>query len=237
MKFSIIIPTLNECENIDGCIRSVIENSKLEDIGKDTEIIIVDGGSKDDTLLRAGRFSNEIEIKMIQAGRASMPDQLNKGASIASGDIMVFLHADCKFPINGFKKIECIFKKIPDLAGGAFTMKVEGRRFFYRILSIGGNIYCRVSKILFGDRAVFVRKKIFNRLAGFKVLPIMSDIDFSRRIKKAGKVCILKGPVVSSGRKFENEPFYKIIHSVLWALAAFNLGSDPSVIKRRYYGS
>ncbi|GAG35937.1 unnamed protein product, partial [marine sediment metagenome] len=128
------------------------------------------------------------------------------------------------------------FDKFPGLAGGAFTMKVEGERFFYNILSAGGNFYSRATKTFFGDRAIFVSNEIFNKISGFRDLPVMSDYDFSKRMKKAGRVYLLKGPVVSSGRKFENEPFYKIIYLLIWSLAAFGLGLDPDIIKKRYYG-
>ncbi|GAG52967.1 unnamed protein product, partial [marine sediment metagenome] len=96
MRFSIIIPTLNENRNISSCVRSVIENSVFKDSERGIEIIIVDGGSKDNTLKRASEFDNEINIRIVKTGEASLPGQLNEGASIAKGNILVFLHADCR---------------------------------------------------------------------------------------------------------------------------------------------
>ncbi|MBA7517105.1 hypothetical protein ES705_09155 [subsurface metagenome] len=116
-------------------------------------------------------------------------------------------------------------------------MKVEGVRFLYNILSIGGNIYCRATKTFFGDRAIFIRRGILNKISGYRDLPVMSDVDFSKRMKRAGRVLLLTGPVISNERKFENEPFYKIIYLLIWSLVAFNIGLDPAIIKKRYYGS
>ncbi|MEE8324326.1 MAG: glycosyltransferase [Candidatus Humimicrobiaceae bacterium] len=237
MRFSIIIPTLNESKNITSCIKSIIENIKLEVSKKDIEIIIVDGGSQDNTLVKAVRFDNKIKMRIIRSGIASIPCQLNEGAAIAEGDILVFLHADCRLPVNALEKIKNTFNRLPDLAGGAFTMKVEGVRFLYNILSIGGNIYCRTTKIFFGDRAIFVRRGILNKISGYRDIPVMSDVDFSKRMKRAGRVLLLTGPVISNERKFENESFFKIIYLLLWSLVAFSLGLDPAIIKKRYYGS
>jgi len=237
MRFSIIIPTLNESKNITSCIKSVIENIKLEVSKKDIEIIIVDGGSKDNTLAKAVRFDNKIKMRIIQPGIASTPCQLNKGASIAVGDILVFLHADCGLPVDALEKIKNSFNRFPGLSGGAFTMRLGGKRFLYNILSIGGDIYCRATKTFFGDRVIFAKREIFNKMSGYKDLPVMSDVDFSKRMKRAGRVLLLTGPVICDERKFKNEPFYKTIYLLLWSLAAFKLGLDPAIIKKRYYGS
>lgn len=236
MIFSIIIPTLNESESIASCMRSIIKNSRSKDKGSDIEVIISDGGSKDDTLEIASRFENKIKLKIIHLEKAGLPEQLNKGASVAAGNALIFLHADCRLSSDGLEKIENTFNRFPGLVGGAFTMKVEGERFFYNILSAGGNFYCKIKKIFFGDRAIFVRRNVFNELSGFRDLAFMSDFDFSKRMKREGKVNLLKGPVVSSGRKFEKEPFYRIIYLTFWSLAAFDLGIDTGIIKKRYYG-
>jgi glycosyltransferase involved in cell wall biosynthesis len=237
MRFSIIIPTFNESRNISSCIRSILNNSLPEDKGSNVEIIITDGGSKDNTLEMASKFNNRIKLRTIKSEEACLPDQLNKGARIAEGDILIFLHADCRLSNDALYKIEQNCDKSPGLAGGAFTMRVEGNRFFYNILSAGGNIYSWTTKTFFGDRAIFVRKEIFDGISGFKNLSIMSDYDFSKRLKKAGRVRLLKGPVISNGRKFEDEPFYKIIYLAFWSLIGFDLGIDPAIIRKKYYGS
>jgi glycosyltransferase involved in cell wall biosynthesis len=196
----------------------------------------VDGGSGDDTLKTAEESAGTIDLKTIQLKKAGIPGQLNQGASVSKGLILIFLHADCRLPAGALNQIKDAFEQTPGLAGGAFTMRVEGKRFFYRILSAGGDFFCRRTRTFFGDRGMFVDKKIFGGISGYKDLPVMSDVDFSIRMRKAGKVKLLKVPVISSSRKFENEPFYKVVYLMLWSIAAFKLGVDPGVIRKKYYG-
>lgn len=236
MRFSIIIPTLNEASNISSCLKNINTNIGSFSID-DIEVIVVDGGSKDKTIGNIKSLLKLIKTKIIRSDKPGLPLQLNRGASEARGDILLFLHADCRLPSGALEKINEAYKKNPDLAGGAFTMRVEGSRFIYRVFSVGGNIYCRLSGNFFGDRAIFIRKDIFKRLSGYRPLDIMSDFDLSRKMKKEGSVILLKGPVVSSGRKFENESFYRIIFLTLWSLTAFYLGINTEKIKEKYYGS
>jgi rSAM/selenodomain-associated transferase 2 len=235
MRSSIIIPTLNEDKNIVPCINSIVANFEKKDDRDVYDIIVVDGGSKDNTLEEVAGLKNKINTRVLQLEKANIAYQLNRGALIAEGDVLIFLHADCRLQENSLNEIKEVFKRIPDLIGGAFTMKVKGKRFFYRILSVGGNIYCRFSKIYFGDRVVFIKRKIFRKMSGFREFPVMSDYDFSQRMKKEGKVCLVKGPVISSGRKFEDEPFYRIFYLIFWSIGSFKRGIDPEVIKRKYY--
>jgi len=235
MKFSIIIPTLDETSNIIPCIKSVTDN-RVDGIKKDdVEIIIVDGGSRDGTAEKAAGADKDRSIKIIRMKEASLSQQLNRGAKEAGGDVILFLHADCRLAPGSILKIENAFNDLPGLIGGAFTMKLAGRRFFYHILSIAGNIYCRITRTYFGDRAMFIKKSAFEELSGFRPLAIMSDFELSLRMKKAGRVTLLKGPIISSSRKFKDEPFYRIIFLTIWSVSAFYRGIDKELIRDKYY--
>ncbi|MGM0368523.1 MAG: TIGR04283 family arsenosugar biosynthesis glycosyltransferase, partial [Actinomycetota bacterium] len=107
---------------------------------------------------------------------------------------------------------------------------------FYKILSLGGNIFTRISKLYFGDRGLFIKKTTFNKMSGFKEMPIMEDVNFSAKMNKEGKTSMLKGPVITSGRKFEKEPFWKILFLIFWSLSAYMIGLDPLKIRKKYYG-
>ncbi len=224
---SVIIPVTDEEKFIGRCIDSVRKQNA------DFEIIAVDGGSDDGTL----EIAESRVDRVITSDYKNLAYQLNLGARSSGGDILLFLHADCVLPDNALEKIEDHFGGDGTAVGGAFTMKVEGSRFFYRILSLGGNIYSKVTGTYFGDRAIFAKKDVFVKLSGFKDVPIMSDVDFSRRMKRAGITRMLEGPVISSGRKFDSEPFWHVIYLIFWSLSAFNHGIEPGIIDKKYYKS
>lgn len=230
MLFTIIIPTLDEEKNVTGCFES-IEKNDLEG----TEIIVVDGGSSDKTLETIKAYDISIPVNITRSEKASVASQLDLGTKMAEGKYLIFLHADCRLPPDALKDIKTFFKKYPEGLGGAFEMIVNGDRFFYRIFSFFGNLFCRITKIFFGDRAMFITSRDYKRLGGFKDIPIMSDVEFSRRMRSAGIVKLLKGPVLSDSRKFDEEPFWKMIYLQLWAHLMFDMGKDIEMIERKYY--
>ena len=223
--FSVIIPTFNEECNISRCIESILSQKE------DCEIILADGGSIDGTLLAASLY----DIRYITIDKPDISLQINKAAKISKNGILIILHADCVLAPNSLKAIKYFFSKYPMSTGGAFTMRLAGNRLSNRILAMGGDLFCRLFKIYFGDRAMFVKRDVFEKIGGFKVMQIMSDVDFSYQMKKYGKTVLLKGPVLSSSRKFEKEFFLKSLYLMAWSLLAFKRGVSPAIIKKRYY--
>ncbi|MDW7740592.1 MAG: TIGR04283 family arsenosugar biosynthesis glycosyltransferase [Bacillota bacterium] len=222
MIISVIVPTCNEESLLPACLESILREPE------DIQLIVVDGASNDNTLNVARRYTDEIIVLDI----ADLSAQLNKGAEKAEGDILLFLHADTRLTPGCISRL----KKIPShIIGGAFTMQLEGDRFFYRLLSLGGNLYCRLTGSYFGDRGIFVRKSSFRDLNGFNALPIMADVDFSARLKSLGKTILLKGPLISSSRKFKTESPLRTLYLIIYALIAFKFGVDPGKIKNKYY--
>ncbi len=219
---SVIIPTCNEEDFLPACLESILKERC------DLEIIVVDGASKDHTLKVARLYTD----KIIALEEANLAVQLNTGAAKADGDILLFLHADSRLTKGCLDRI----KKIsPYAIGGAFTMQLDGKRFYYRVLSMGGNLYCRLAGTYFGDRGIFVRSSVFQELGGFASLPIMADVDFSRRMQNLGKCAFLKGPVISSSRKFDREGPLRTLCLIVYAMLAFKLGTDLKTIKKKYY--
>jgi len=221
---SVIVPTHNEEALLAGCLESVLSEQM------DLELIVVDGSSEDKTLQVARRYTR----KIIVLERNDLSAQLNAGAAAAAGDFLLFLHADSRLTPGALGRLI----DIPgDIVGGAFTMQLEGRRFFYRLLSLGGNLYCRLTGTYFGDRAIFVRSSAFRELGGFMPLPIMADVDFSDRLRTLGKTALLKGPIINSSRKFDHESPWRTIYLIIFALLAYRLNIDPEKIKEKYYSS
>ncbi len=219
---SVIVPAQNEEKLLPACLESIVCHQA------DLEVIVVDGGSTDRTVQIARRYTD----KVIVLDKADLPAQLNAGAAQAKGEIFLFLHADCRLAPGCLDRLPSI---PPRVVGGAFTMQLDGDRLHYRLLSLGGNIYCRLTGTYFGDRGMFVRAPVFYKLGGFASMPIMADVDFSRRLKRAGKSTMLKGPVISSSRKFDREGSLRNLYLIIYALVAFRFGVNPDEIKEKYY--
>jgi rSAM/selenodomain-associated transferase 2 len=219
---SVIVPTYNEEKLLPSCLEHVRNQQEQ------CELIISDGGSTDHTLDIARRYTDII----VKNQAPNLAGQLNAGAALASGEMLLFLHADTILSPNCLSRLRQL---PPDVMGGAFTMVVKGERLFYRVLSVGGNLYCRISGTYFGDRGIFVRNHIFQELNGFTHLPIMTDVDFSRRLKTLGKTMLLPGPVITSGRKFDKESPWRTLYLISYALIAFSLNADLQKVKEKYY--
>ena len=219
---SVIVPTNNEEELLLPCLESIFTQQE------DVEVIVVDGASEDNTVKVAKSYT-EIVVVM---DKADLPAQLNAGAARASGEVLLFLHADCRLSQGCLKRIKSIS---PRIVGGAFTMQLDGTRLYYRLLSMGGNLYCRLTGTYFGDRGIFIRPQVFRESGGFASMPILADVEFSRRLKRFGKCKLLKGPVISSSRKFDREGPLRNLYLIIYALLAFRLGVDLEIIKEKYY--
>jgi rSAM/selenodomain-associated transferase 2 len=219
---SVIVPARNEEQLLGRCLQSVLDQDAA------TEIIVVDGGSSDRTVAIAQGYP----VQVITGSPPGLPRQLNAGAAAAVGDLFLFLHADTELVPGCMEKLQ----RMPDtVVGGAFTMQVTGNRRFYKILSLGGDVYCRLTRTYFGDRGMFVRRETFSRLGGFREMPIMTDVEFSRRMKRLGRTVLLPGPIRSSSRKFTDESPWRTLYLIFYALTAYRLGVDPETIRRKYY--
>lgn len=185
---SVIIPTLNEAKSISNCLSSLFSQKG------NFEVIIVDAGSKDKTIEKAAKFN--VRIVRSKKGRAL---QMNKGASLAKGNILWFLHADIVVPKNAISKIEAACKKS---VGGAFYKKYDKKSFLLSVNVLVSKIRIGVFKSFWGNECIFVRKDVFEKMNGFKEIPIMEDVDFSKRLRKAGNIAVIKEYVVASSRKY-----------------------------------
>lgn len=218
---SIIIPTLNE----EKCLPLLFKN--LSSLKGSYEIIVVDAGSTDDTLSKVS--SRARVLKNVKGGRGA---QLNRGAKIARGDILLFLHADTRLPENA---IELVEKAVEDgCSGGRFRVKLDEIGFIYQIIERGINNRDRITGGSTGDQAIFVRKDIFERLGGFKEIPLCEDLDFARRLKRTGKYVQLPAYVVTSARRWAKEGPYSVI-IIMWLIRLlFLLGYPPQKLKKIY---
>lgn len=191
-KISIIVPTLSEAKTIRDNLNQLV-------LSKNEELIVVDGGSTDATVSIAHEFTDK--VYSAKNGRASV---MNFGAEKASGDILLFLHADCVLPDNAFHLIR---KSLGNgaVAAGAFNLSIDDPGLKFRIIELGVNLRARVTRLLYGDQGMFLKKEVFSRIGGFADIPLMEDIEISLRLKKFGKIIFVNPPIKASARRWLEE--------------------------------
>ena len=202
------------------------------------ELIVVDGGSSDRTplLVESYRLSTQHSalspVRLVTAprGRAS---QMNEGATTSSGEILLFLHADTQLPHDAKATIESTLAD-QRIVGGRFDVRFDRPSIWGSIISRMMNWRSRLSGIATGDQALFVRRPIFERMGGFANLPLMEDIDFSRRLKRVGTTAALTSTVTTSFRRWEQQgPLRTIL--LMWRLRfLYWIGVCPHTLHRWY---
>lgn len=222
MKISIILPVLNEETHISQ-ILSAIPISDRE------ELIVVDGGSRDRTVSFAAEFTKN--VFMTRRGRGH---QMNFGAERAGGEILLFLHADCRLPDNAFRAIRQVLSNT-EISAGAFDLVIDHPSIWFRIIEIGANFRSRMTSVPYGDQGVFMRKEVFLAVGGFPDIPLMEDIAMARELKKRGKISFIRSPIRTSPRRWLKEgPIYTTLRD--WTLAVsysvFNV--SPKRLQRFY---
>jgi len=192
---SVIIPTLNEEGSLPQTLQSVLAAKG------DAEVIVVDGQSSDATARLAAQYCKTISSR---PGRAL---QMNRGAEEASGEILLFLHADVAFPATGLLSIAAAMDN-PRVGGGNFDVIFDSRSVAARIFTLI-NRWRRPFGIFYGDSGIFVRREVFQEMGGFRTLPLMEDYDFARRLVKRGKTVCLKDPLLVSARRWEEHGLFR----------------------------
>lgn len=229
MPISIIIPALNE----EAVIADALSEAARHPVD---EIIVVDGGSVDQTrenVLKHSLRGVAPPVKLVIAprGRAS---QMNAGAQAAQGDILVFLHADCRLPDDAIPAIRSVFENGASPAG-AFDICIDSPRFGCRIVSWWANLRSRITGIAYGDQAMFMSKSVFWRIGGFADIPLMEDIEISRRLKRLGKIAFINKPVRASARRFESRGLVRtVLEDWVRALRYTLFHADPAHLARNY---
>ena len=194
MKISIIIPTLNESLLLQRLLCGL---NKI--IDSQVEIIVVDGGSNDNTLEIASKYAHQVFVT--EQGRAT---QMNYGAAFAKGEVLFFLHADSMLTTNAFQKLKEIVKESA-YVGGAFRLQIDSNKLLLSIISQVVNLRSRFFHLVYGDQGIFVRKKNFFEIGRFMVTPLMEDVEFYGRLRASGKTVILDEKILTSARRWEKE--------------------------------
>ena len=191
-KISIIIPTINEANNLPLLL------SDLSSIQKDVEIIIVDCGSGDKTI----DIANIYGAKVYQSEERNRGLQLDIGAKNSKGDWLIFLHADTRLTRDWFTKIKSVFKRDKNYIY-FFKFKINDKKIIYRVLEIIVNFRSQYFKQPYGDQGLIIHRSIYLKNNGFRKIPLMEDVDFIRRLKNKKDLKQLNLPIFISARKWE----------------------------------
>jgi len=221
MRVSVIIPVLNEEKSIGSTIAALNALAPHE-------VIVVDGGSGD----RTSRISVEAGAKALMTG-PGRARQMNRGALEATGDVLLFLHADTRLPTSALRDIAAALNDAR-YVGGRFDVELDSDRWLLKVVGFMISLRSRLSKVGTGDQAIFVRREMFAELGGFPDMPLMEDIAFCRMLKRAGEVACLKSKVVTSARRWETDGVWRTIFR-MWTLKLLYLaGVAPARLKRFY---
>jgi len=224
-ELSIVIPVLNEAESICENLRHIHE---LNADGA-AEIIVVDGDPRASTI----RTIKPEGVRTAVAGKGRAR-QMNHGAALATGDILLFLHADTRLPLSAFALIRSTMND-KRFVGGAFDLGFDTKRAIFRITEMYVFLRTRLTKIPFGDQAIFIRREYFEKIGGYRDLPIMEDVELMRRIRKrADTIQIIPRKVRTSVRRYEQEG---ILSCTLrnWLLQiSYALGVSPQRLVKWY---
>nr|WP_052334351.1 TIGR04283 family arsenosugar biosynthesis glycosyltransferase [Oscillatoria sp. PCC 10802] len=218
---SIIVPALNEA----GAIQKTLELAKLAD---SVEVIVADGGSEDETV----GVSQSAGVRVISApkGRAR---QMNAGAAAATGDILLFLHADTHLP-QGFDEIVRQALATPGAIAGAFELRIDSPQPVLRLVEIGVNWRSRLFQMPYGDQAIFLPAPVFRSCSGFPDTAIMEDFQLMLQLRRLGKINIVAMPVVTSGRRWQKLGVLKTTLINQLVIVAYFLGVPPERLARWY---
>jgi rSAM/selenodomain-associated transferase 2 len=223
MKLSIIIPTLNEAEGMPQLLADLYPLC-----GDDTEIVIADGGSHDGTPALARRAG----LPCVEAPRGRAR-QMNAGTALASGELLLFLHADTRLPPGARAAMHAAIQS--GAQWGRFDVRIAGEPFMLKIIGRMINLRSRLSGIATGDQAIFITRTCFNAIGGFPDQPLMEDIELSARLLRAGcRPACLRQHVLTSGRRWESRGVWRTI-LLMWQLRwAYWRGVPASQLAARY---
>ena len=221
---SIVVPVLDEARNLERLLPA------LRDLAPDAEVVIVDGGSRDDTESVLARWPRA-RIISSPRGRAM---QMNAGAARSAGDVILFLHADTRLPAAFTDAIE---RALDDqrVVGGRFDVAFDNPAWPFRMIAAMMNLRSRLSGIFTGDQAIFVRRAAFEALGGYPEIPLMEDIALTRRLRRLGRVACLRRRVTTSARKWERDGIARTV-GLMWMLRfLYFCGVSPERLHRWYY--
>ncbi len=223
MRLSIIMPVLNE----EIILEHQLLHLKKQCEQNECELLIVDGGSRDQTVTIAERYG-----RVIHAGRGRAT-QMNAGAATASGEVFLFLHADTQLPSDAFSAIERALQA-PNVVGGAFQICFNCDQWSYRLVAAVTNLRSRLRKSFTGDQAYFIRASSFRDIGGYPEQPLMEDLEIVTRLKKRGNFILLPHYVTTSARRHTRLGLLPSVLFMWYLRVLYTFGTSPTRLQSMY---
>ena len=233
VSVSIVIPVLNEAQALPRILTAVEQLQQ----GFETEIIVVDGGSTDATLDVAHRYP--CRILSAPRGRAS---QMNAGAALATGEVLLFLHGDTTLPLSACALIDAAVGEsstVSEVHRGAqwgwFDVRIDSSKWAFRLIEFCMNLRARLTRVCTGDQALFVRRELFESVGGYPNLALMEDVALSKILRKAAPANPIAAQAITSGRRWLKQGVVRTV-LLMWELRLrYFFGESPQALHRRYY--
>ena len=225
LNISIIIPVLNEAKNIQDTL-ALIRNQVKSSV---VEIIVVDGGSSDQTV----SLARELGVIVIDSPKRGRAQQMNAGAAMATGDILLFLHADTKLPCDYDQLINNALSQANAIAG-AFELAIDSQQKSLRLIEVLVKLRSHLFALPYGDQALFIKRSIFNEIGGFPDLAIMEDFALVKKLKRHGKIAIAPAAVTTSSRRWDKLGVWQTTLINQLIIIGYYLGISPDKLKKFY---
>jgi rSAM/selenodomain-associated transferase 2 len=223
MKLSIIVPMLNEAPVLPHLLAHLLP---LRRVG--VEVVLADGGSEDGSAAIAACAG--FAVVRAERGRAR---QMNAGAAAASGDVLLFLHADTRLPDGAIQLIDAALADGRH-AWGRFDVEFDLRTWTMKATAFGMNLRSRLSGIATGDQALFMTRAVFDAIGGFPDQPLMEDVEITSRLRRRSRAACIRRPVLTSARRWQSRGPWRTI-LLMWRLRlAYRFGASPADLARQY---
>ena len=225
-RISIVVPSWRDADNLAVLL------PKLASIPGIAQTIVVDASGDE----RSAQIARDCGAMLFKCSAPNRGAQMNVGATFASGDVVIFHHADTDLNAEQIASLQNAMRD-PQIIGGAFHRKFDDRHRRLKFLEKAGRYLSEHGGTLYGDQSIFVRREVFLRMQGFAQIPLMEDVEFSKRLRAAGKLAILDPPVSTSARRHQRKGAWRTTIQNGLFIVLYKLGVSPVTLHRWYYES
>ncbi len=231
---TIVLPALEEEETLPGTLASVASQSDTAAV----EVILVDGGSRDRTVARFAEATSDWRARgwdasVVTSRKAGRAEQMNLGARLAAGEVILFLHADTHLPAGALRAVRSALRD-PRVIGGGFRLRYREGGGLLRVIATWASARSVVRRIHYGDQAPFVRRTVFEEIGGFPEQPLFEDLRFARTLRRRGRVRTLPLAVRTSARRLRRGGTLRTAFHFASLKLRYALGADPARLKSEY---